>query len=385
MDSFFASQLDYISFIYCLSLLLMAMACLQMCGQGQRLPWSWLGVFGLLQGVHEFLGLLAQDLGDGIAFQSARAGLALVSYAFLVEFARAGTGLSRGKGPGRWILLPLILSALAGASLGVGGFNASSWLALGFIGSVWSAWVFFVSARDSHGTERKALFLAGTSFLVYALAGTAGLPQSGLFPATVINSAGFLGALGFPVALALAALVFLLVISLLSLQPSAGGEHARRGITFAPLAMVLAVIVLGWFLTQAVGKFGEKGARRNLISRTLTATSSIDPGRVATLTGTPEDKGRPGFERIRRQLMAIRAANPDCRFVYLMGMKDEKLIFMADAEPEDSEDYSAPGDVYEDAKPRDYEDYRAAKTVVYEPYTDSWGTWVSGQSPVLDW
>src|SRR3990172_9118233 len=110
----------------------------------------------------------------------------------------------------------------------------------------------------------------------------------------------------------------------------------------------------------------------------------MDYERVAMLTGTPADEETDNFNHLRGHMVAIRKANPDTRFVYLMGMKDGKLIFLADAEPGDSKDYSAPGDVYPDAKQSDVEDYMAARDMVYEPYTDSWGTWVSGAAYVKD-
>jgi len=46
----------------------------------------------------------------------------------------------------------------------------------------------------------------------------------------------------------------------------------------------------------------------------------------------------------------VRGANPRCRFLYLMGHKSDGTInILVDSEPPESDDYSPPGQTYDEA------------------------------------
>ncbi len=105
---------------------------------------------------------------------------------------------------------------------------------------------------------------------------------------------------------------------------------------------------------------------------------------MAKLTGTDADLGSPDYIRLKEQVQKIKGANPDCRYVYLMGLRGDKLIFLVDAEPVGSKNYTGPGYVYEDSSPAYVADYKAGRTTVYDVYEDSWGTWVTGSDYIRD-
>jgi len=112
---------------------------------------------------------------------------------------------------------------------------------------------------------------------------------------------------------------------------------------------------------------------------------SINAGRVVLLTGSAADLESDDYVRIKNQLMLVRTANPRCRFLYLMRVRpDGAVLIMVDSEPPDSEDYSPPGQVYDEAS----EDIRALfvdkKEAVHGPFSDRWGTWISAFIPLTD-
>ena len=148
--------------------------------------------------------------------------------------------------------------------------------------------------------------------------------------------------------------------------------------------LVIFAIIFGYFFNQFVIDYGSKIERHNLLSRAMTAASSFNPASVSSLKGIPEDVNNPNFNDIRSQLIRIINANKDARFVYLMARKNDKIIFLADAEPPTSEDYSAPGDIYEDASEEPFKIFLDGEPYIEGPLKDKWGVWVSGHAPIIE-
>ena len=140
MGSFLRSQLDYGLLLYGAAFLLLALVCLGRRGKADAVPWKWLGLFGLVHGLREWLDIATLSLGDCPTFYVARIAVAAGSFVLLVEFGRATLALTWGRTPGRWVHAPLLLAAVLGGLTGqLPGLDASSRYALGAVGGVISA------------------------------------------------------------------------------------------------------------------------------------------------------------------------------------------------------------------------------------------------------
>jgi hypothetical protein len=81
----------------------------------------------------------------------------------------------------------------------------------------------------------------------------------------------------------------------------------------------------------------------------------------------------------------VRSADLQVRFTYLTGrMPDGSIIFHVDSEPAESEEYSSPGQLYEEASAELKQLFEDGKGFVEGPIADRWGTWVSALVPVVD-
>jgi PAS domain S-box-containing protein len=149
-------------------------------------------------------------------------------------------------------------------------------------------------------------------------------------------------------------------------------------------AAILSVLIFGWCLAKVVVGYGEDNERYHLLVRAATAACTFDPATVASLSGRHDDVEKPNYERVRARLVRIRNTNPDARFVYLMAPKGEEVIFLADAEPATSEDYSAPGDIYDEGSPQLHKIFSDGKAFIEGPFEDRWGVWVTGLAPIVD-
>lgn len=153
------------------------------------------------------------------------------------------------------------------------------------------------------------------------------------------------------------------------------------------LVMGLFNLVLGIaggvLVTRHLSRIAEESEDLRLKSRVMTAASALDPEILIGLEPSRAIIGSPEFIRLRSRLARICKANADLRFVYAMKLKEGKIFFLADAEPEESPDYAAPGDAYDDAPLRLYQVFADGKARTEGPYSDKWGQWMSGFAPII--
>lgn len=160
-------------------------------------------------------------------------------------------------------------------------------------------------------------------------------------------------------------------------------------VTFLLIVLFAFVSAIG---SITVGKKIENYQKRSLISVTETAALSIDPALVTTLEGTQADTVTPEYIKLKARMAELKRINKDARFVYLMGLRpasdkgtiEEKLFFYVDSEPENSEGYSAPGDIYEETTQEEITHYYNKTSFIQGPYEDGWGHWVTAETPIID-
>src|ERR1700754_1612740 len=76
-----------------------------------------------------------------------------------------------------------------------------------------------------------------------------------------------------------------------------------------------------------------------ILATVNTIARGIAAREVTALAGTEGDIGISAYRDLKTKLIAMRAANHDIRFIYLMVETEAGIAFVVDSEPEDSEDY----------------------------------------------
>lgn len=146
-----------------------------------------------------------------------------------------------------------------------------------------------------------------------------------------------------------------------------------------------AALLAGGLLVWGLGVWADRGLRSDLLLQTRLVARAVDGESVKKLAGAEADLKTPYYKRLKEQLLSVRAANPDCRFIYLMGRRADGKIFMfVDSERAGSEDYSPPGQVYAEISEEDRRVFDTGAEAVTGPYPDRWGKWISGLSPIRD-
>jgi hypothetical protein len=166
---------------------------------------------------------------------------------------------------------------------------------------------------------------------------------------------------------------------------TSGLQKSNRFVTLClVVAAILSVAAAGRWLLIFVIDRGVLHERSHLKARTVVIADSLDVASIRTLTGRSADEGTPVFRQLAKQLGSYRRAHGDVRFIYLMGLKDNEVVFLLDSADPSSFDYSPPGEVYREASPELVRSFTTGEPFVEGPLTDQWGTWVSGLAPISD-
>ncbi|MFA5203097.1 MAG: PAS domain S-box protein [Lentisphaeria bacterium] len=384
------SQLDFVYLTYGLVFLVLATECLSRLRlEGASLPWGWLGLFGLVHGLHEWLDGNLIYLPDSLPFHLLRLLFLAGSFLLLAEFVRRGfLRHFPNRVPGPWILaLPVLLTAAA--FLATHSLNTSVVrLCLGAPVVTLAALVFFLTAHrlKEQPKERVPFRLAGLMLLGYALAVSVPQPspQEALAGSLPDNQVAF--CIGMPLvrALLIAILAMLIRVHFYSSLVSNRGltdalSWSRRWPWYILLAFILAQ---GFYFTNRASADRDQEKRHDRIRETCFMAASLDTAHIAALTGRPADAGTPAFTAVRNQLRQFISVDPQIRFLYLMAPQNNRLVFLVDAEPETSPDYSPPGQPYTNGDEKYWQVLRRNEPQAFGPYADPWGRWVTACVPI---
>lgn len=150
------------------------------------------------------------------------------------------------------------------------------------------------------------------------------------------------------------------------------------------LFFIILIAIFGSLISWYTYKNAKDETVESLIARTDTISQLIEELDLSSLSFSAKDLENPLYQKLKRHFMNARSVNDDVRFIYIF-VKDEGVVkFVIDSEPEDSEDYSPPGQVYEEAEEQGEikHVFNTGESVVQPAYSDRWGTWITGLSAI---
>lgn len=121
-----------------------------------------------------------------------------------------------------------------------------------------------------------------------------------------------------------------------------------------------------------------------LLRQANTMAQLVGAEAVAELNGNALDLENENYLALKERMMDVRTVNKSLRFIYIMGMRGDEVFFFVDSEPDDSEDYSPPGQVYDEATPLLKSIFQTGQGMTEGPEPDRWGVWISGLVPLID-
>jgi methyl-accepting chemotaxis protein len=149
----------------------------------------------------------------------------------------------------------------------------------------------------------------------------------------------------------------------------------------ASFVLLILIIAGGTFLyTFTETKKALKETMQDELKAVAASIATQINGDSLTVLQTG-DEAKTSFQQIRDQLLAVRSAYPDIKFVYTMRKVENKVSFIVDADYGNTQDGASVGDVYEKTNPRLIDGF--TQTSADDELTvDQWGTTLSGYAPV---
>lgn len=273
-------QAEYIKLMYGLAFVVLASVCFSMSrNANKRLPWVWLGLFGVSHGMCFLLICLTAGYSNNALNSILRTCLLVFSFICMAEFGRDGIVRIQGRGPGKLILIPFITLAVLAVVLRTGSMQEALLYLLGLAGGLPAAWALLLASRDSEKRQGRWLKTSSAVMGLYAL--YAGFScQTAAHPTGTID----IGMLSFPFYLKIIRIFLILTLSVsvwAYSQEQLRADISEKYYTFrskyALLAAVILIIVLclGWTATRRL----EHNARDNLQNESwnkLTALSDYN-------------------------------------------------------------------------------------------------------------
>ncbi len=164
-----------------------------------------------------------------------------------------------------------------------------------------------------------------------------------------------------------------------------GSGSSRAAGLVPPKVMVLVAVLLlaGAILLWGLYLRAEQTMREDLVREASIAAQVVD---VPGLQSWAREGGRPTepyYLRLKESLAQLRSSLPGCRFVYVLDRQPGgRVSFHADSEPAGSPDESPAGQIYEEVPPAVAGVFAGDGPIVWGPFTDRWGQWVSAFVPL---
>ena len=386
--------MDYLYFLYGFSFIILSSVCFLLSKkETDSLPWAMLGFFGLTHGLAEWLAILPFSFGSVEYILPIHTILLTLSFFLLLEFSRKGIERLSGKLQSRWIyLLPALATASGFFWDGLAGLDSMSRYFVGFPGAICASAAFYLLSRKEEST-RRFLMVAAYAGALYAVVSGLVVPPLPMFPASLINEDSFRQTLGFPVQLLRTFVALIVAFTVWGyLDTTRRLEASKYGLKPIPshvpqLFTALMVICLcGWFATRQVHEYAENEQREDLLGRTAAVASVIDTTRMINFSGTPRDLQSPDWNFLNRQLTNIGRVQRDIRYVYILGQRNERIVFFIDTEtarrPYPVQDAKSIGQEYRTAPTLMKGLFENGKGLVIGPYQDAWGSFVSAFVPL---
>ncbi len=148
-------------------------------------------------------------------------------------------------------------------------------------------------------------------------------------------------------------------------------------------ATLIVLIISGLYLHYEWHKYQEIASSK-AVQLAESLESVLPTQHISQLTGSALDVEKPIYALIKTKLIQLVDTTNPIRFAYLMGERNDHLVFLMDSESPESLDYSPPGQVYEEADDWVWGPFKTGETVITPPRSDRWGTWINALVPIKD-
>ena len=263
MHAFLQAQLDFIYFFYGLTFVFLGMVSFLLKRQiSSKMPWQWLGAFGILHGFNKWYDMIDLSLTTSSYWlEVLRLFFLILSLVCLFEFGRQSWNQFHETKIGLWVYIVILVSLLFGWQFDKQiGLEVFSVCLVGISGAVGAGFALWKFSNTSNEHKNKVCFGA-IAFWLYALSLLI-LPYGNLFGLNATNQDVFFNTFGFPIQFIRG--IFITVISVcvwLHFQNAMNKEIKEQkklkkdSFNLKLVYALLGILISGWLLTESLGRF----------------------------------------------------------------------------------------------------------------------------------
>jgi signal transduction histidine kinase len=130
-----------------------------------------------------------------------------------------------------------------------------------------------------------------------------------------------------------------------------------------------------YYISRVIQSGNEEYGEITRVAETAAAMMHYDD--LLKLNALPEDTLKVEYTKLKLMLLQIRNLNKSARFSYIYTIRNGKVLFMVDSEPQSSPDCSPPGQEFTEATTLDKKLMEDGSKQAIEFSKDRWGNWVS--------
>ena len=148
------------------------------------------------------------------------------------------------------------------------------------------------------------------------------------------------------------------------------------------LAFILMLLFGLYHIRRVIQSGNEEYGEITRVARTAAIMMHYDD--LLKLNALPQDTLKPQYFVLKKMLFQIKSLNKSAKFAYIYTVRNGKVLFMVDSEPQNSPDCSPPGQELTEATVLDKELMNDGSQQTIEFSEDRWGNWVSILVPLKD-
>lgn len=390
------NHLDFVFLVYGLSFLVFVPIVFAMARMREDgMSWHWLGWFGLLHGLYEWGRLIVLVHGSIIPIVVIDDILLIASCVCLFEFGRRNMKWSSGRKVPAWIYLPIAVVMGLGWQAGLSDFVCITRYGMIYFGGFLTAAALWQwGGRTGYGRRAPRYYVVVAAFIGYAV-------LSGLVAgedrcaAAILNEDVFLRFFGLPIQVVRCLLAVIITIALwrehviwrkARLADGDGGLRLKwEGMAVGIIAVIM---IIGWFGGKLYETKCQAKHEALLLNSGRLITMSIDTDIVNELIAGLDRPAPVVRAGLVEHCAAICDSADDVRNLYLVTIKEGKVRFLVDSEPDKCRGGTAAlayyGQEYLGAPPQIVRVFQSGQPVVTEPWSDKAGAFISVFFPVRD-
>ena len=160
----------------------------------------------------------------------------------------------------------------------------------------------------------------------------------------------------------------------------------KNFLTFKYIIFTITIAFILTIISLLIIKTTDNKQRNKLLNDASIISAAIDINGIKKLSANKSDLNSLFYQDLKKQLFNIRTSNNSYKFLYLLGIKEDKtsVFFFADSQIPNSSEYVPPGEICPDVSIEYINVFKTKKKITVGPITSRWGTTITSLIPIID-